>query len=497
MTEKTNQSVELRDYQVDMLERLEKAWKRNRSVMVQMPTGTGKTHLMAAAIRREKGRVNSEKLAPAEQGGMLVVTHRRELIEQISRTLDSFGIEHGLIVSGREIDETKQVQVASIQTLARREQLSPPSRTEMERRAVANCSLFTLPFSLIIIDEAHHALARTYRMLWDKWPKARFLGLTATPCRLNNAPFTDLFDTLLQSWSIQEFIDKGWLSDFEYVSASPDSEAMRRVRSLRKRGADGDYQATELATVMDVPESVEHLYRTYRQFAYGKKGIVYAINREHAGHIATYYNNMGVRCAVIDSKTPAEERRRIIEEYKNKNKDNEATAPPSSPEGDTADPAHKDKTIEAPSGAVRGASILVNVDIFSEGFDCPEVEFIQLARPTLSLSKYLQQVGRGMRVSPGKPHVLILDNVGLYQTFGLPTEERDWKKTFYGLSTGKGNATSGRYVVIDENSHDRELVNLEMVRIKKGESYRSLPQGIRRISPVSYLYYQELGLKRL
>ena len=338
---------------------------------------------------------------------------------------------------------------------------------------LANCSLFTIPFSLIIIDEAHHALARTYRMLWDRWPKARFLGLTATPCRLNNAPFTDLFDTLLQSWSIQEFIDKGWLSDFEYVSASPDSEAMRRVRSLRKRGADGDYQATELATVMDVPESVEHLYRTYRQFAYGKKGIVYAINREHARHIATYYNNMGVRCAVIDSKTPAEERRRIIEEYKNKDKDNEATAPPSSPEGDTSDPAHKDKTIEAPSGAVRGAFILVNVDIFSEGFDCPEVEFIQLARPTLSLSKYLQQVGRGMRVSPGKPHVLILDNVGLYQTFGLPTEERDWKKTFYGLSTGKGNATGGRYVVIDENSHDRELVNLDMVRIKKGGQKRA------------------------
>ena len=227
---------------------------------------------------------------------------------------------------------------------------------------------------------------------------------------------------------------------------------MRRVRSLRKRGADGDYQATELATVMDVPESVKHLYRTYRQFAYGKKGIVYAINREHARHIATYYNNMGVRCAVIDSKT---------------------TAPPSSPEGDTSDPAHKDKTIEAPSGAVRGAFILVNVDIFSEGFDCPEVEFIQLARPTLSLSKYLQQVGRGMRVSPGKPHVLILDNVGLYQAFGLPTEERDWKKTFYGLSTGKGNATGGRYVVIDENSHDRELVNLEMVRIKKGGQKRA------------------------
>ena len=143
----------LRDYQQEMLDRLYKAWKRQRSVMVQMPTGTGKTHLMAEAIRREKGRVNSETLAPAEQGGMLVVTHRRELIEQISRTLDSFGIEHGLIVSGREIDETKQVQVASIQTLARREQLSPPSRTEMERRwngerkQIVHYSLFPFPLS--------------------------------------------------------------------------------------------------------------------------------------------------------------------------------------------------------------------------------------------------------------------------------------------------------------------------------------------------------------
>ena len=117
--------------------------------------------------------------------------------------------------------------------------------------------------------------------------------------------------------------------------------------------------------------------------------------------------------------------------------------------------------------------MLVNVDIFSEGFDCPEVEFIQLARPTLSLSKYLQQVGRGMRVSPGKPHVLILDNVGLYQTFGLPTEERDWRQTFYGQASGKGDTTGARYVVLDENGQQKELVNLQMVRIKKGGSRRS------------------------
>ena len=407
----------LRDYQYEMVLRLEKAWKRLRSVMVQMPTGTGKTHLMAEAIRREVGETESG--IPAEAGrGVLVVAHRRELIVQISQTLNSFGVKHGLIVSGRKIDGRQRVQVASIQTLARR----------MD-------SVSGLEFSLIIIDEAHHALAETYRMLWDRWPKAKFLGLTATPCRLNNAPFTDLFQVLLQSWSIQEFIDKGWLSDFEYVSASPNSETMKMVRGVCKRGADGDYQTKELATVLDVPESIEHLYKTYKQFVGGKKGIVYAIDRQHAQHIAEYYQKQGVRCAVIDAKTPAEERTKMIAAYRSE----------------------------------QGIDVLVNVDIFSEGFDAPEVEFIQLARPTLSLSKYLQQVGRGMRVSPGKPHVLILDNVGLYQIFGLPTEERDWRMTFYGQETGRGAANGSRMVVVADDGLEKELVNLQMVRIKKGD----------------------------
>ena len=421
-----NNFTQLRDYQLSMLQDLYKAWKRTQSVMVQMPTGTGKTHLMATVIRDYADK------------GVLVVAHRRELIAQISQTLDGFGVEHGLIVSGQEIDYSRKVQIASIQTLARRmDSLQGPLPKKRGRKSAAEIEAekTMLDFSLIIIDEAHHALADTYRMLWDKWPNARFLGLTATPCRLNNAPFTDLFQKLLQSWSIQEFIDKGWLSDFEYVSASPNSEAMKQVRRLSKRGADGDYQTAELALVMDVPESIEHLYKTYKQFADGKKGIVYAIDRKHAQHVTEYYVAQGVKCAMIDSKTSAEDRRQIIEDY-------------------------RQQTVD----------VLVNVDIFSEGFDCPEVEFIQLARPTLSLSKYLQQVGRGMRISLGKPHVLILDQVGLYQTFGLPTEERDWRMTFYGLASGKGVTDSSRMVILDEDGEERakELVNLQMVRIKKG-----------------------------
>ena len=380
-----NISMMLRDYQIEMMDRVGEALARYRSVMVQMPTGTGKTVLLAEVVKHFQR--------------VLVVAHRRELIEQIKARVGE-----------------DRVKVESVQRLA-----------------LGNSGGEAQDYDLVVIDEAHHAVAKTYRLLWDRWPKAKFLGLTATPCRLNGATFTDLFDVMLQSWQIQQFIDKGWLSDFDYVSAAPESEALRMVAKLDKRGADGDYQQKQMATVMDVPESVEHLYLSYQAFVHGKKGIVYAIDRQHAQHIADYYQGHGVSCMVIDAKTPAKERQQMVEAYRKGQLD-----------------------------------VLVNVDIFSEGFDCPEVEFIQLARPTLSLAKYLQQVGRGMRVSHGKEAVTILDQVGLYQTFGLPTEERDWQQTFTGRLAGKGQRGMSRPVVVkDDLKEQKVLVNLEMVRIRR------------------------------
>ena len=496
----------LRDYQREMLGRINEAWKSCRSVMVQMPTGTGKTVLMSEVIRSERLKVKGEKCR------ILVVAHRRELIEQIQdqikrteeqdfeiirtegqkdldrRTKEQIDLDRRTEGQDLEIIRTEEQNNKDIVT---EEQIKLDRRTEGQKnkdrgaeeqvvyvesiqkiaRAKEGDPLFAMNFSLIIVDEAHHAVAKTYRTLWEMWPEAKFLGLTATPCRLSGEGFGELFDVLLQSEDIQWFIDKGWLSDFEYVSARPDSLMMHQIGGLQKRGADGDYQTKEMATVMDVPESIAHLYDSYEAFAQGKKGIVYAINQEHARHIAAYYQSKGVNCAVIDSTTPTKERDAIVEAYK------------TSLWGQA--PRQSATWGLAPEVSRKGqVDVIVNVDIFSEGFDCPEVEFIQLARPTLSLNKYLQQVGRGMRVSEGKECVLILDNVGLYQMFGLPTDARDWRLMFEGRLAGKGQTGEEMPVFVRptdlKSETTKRLVNLEMVRIKRrGERHEGLEVFMR------------------
>lgn len=233
------------------------------------------------------------------------------------------------------------------------------------------------------------------------------MGLTATPCRLNRRGFTDLFDELITSDSITDFIRQGWLSTFDYVSIRPGSKSQRLIDNLSKRGADGDFQTKEMNEVLNCRPCIEQLYESVRQYADEKKGIVYAISISHARNIADFYRMHGINTVAIDSKTPARLRKQFIEDFK------------------------RGKT-----------QVLVNVDVFSEGFDCPDVEFVQMARPTLSLAKYLQQVGRGLRKAAGKDTCMLIDNVGLYRLFGLPTAYRDWKAMFEGRLAGKGYRTT-------------------------------------------------------
>ena len=359
--------IKLFDYQEDMKERIEKALRLHRSVMAQMPTGTGKTYLLTAVIDSFVSNNPMEKV--------WIVAHRRELVSQIDETVRKF---HSYSASNTS-SLLSSVKAMSIQWLMRH-------YDEIEEEP-----------GMIVIDEAHHALAKTYKEMWERFPNAKFLGLTATPCRLNGKGFTDLFDVLVQSWSVPEFISKGRLATYDFVSIKSDGMTQRLIDSLQKRGADGDYQNKEMDMLLNKKPSIERLYRSLEEFGKDRKGIVYAINISHAQKITKLYQENGVKAIAIDSKTPATERQQDIEAFK---------------KGDI--------------------QVLVNVDIFSEGFDCPDVEFVQLARPTLSLAKYLQMVGRGLRVAKGKKNCVIIDNVGLYRVFGLPSQVWNWKATFEG-----------------------------------------------------------------
>ncbi len=381
--------IKLFDYQEDMKSRIVEAFKSHQSVMVQMPTGTGKTHLLAAIVK-EFARQSTNPC-------VWIVAHRRELVAQIEDTLARFGV----------LATDNRIKALSIQWLSRH-------FDEMGEKP-----------GMIVIDEAHHALAETYKILWERYPKAKFLGLTATPCRLNRKGFTDLFDTLVASYTVGKFIRMGYLAPFDYVSIRPNSEEQRLVDSLVKRGADGDFQTKEMAEVLNTRPSIERLYRSFCDFARDKKGIVYAINIAHAHSIAEYYLEHGINAVAIDSKTPAEVRKRMIERFKMTHTD-------------------MDSPIQ----------VLVNVDIFSEGFDCPDVEFIQLARPTLSLAKYLQMVGRGLRVTKGKTACAIIDNVGLYRMFGLPTMPWNWQAMFRGRFYRK-RITDYRQMLLRGNDWER------------------------------------------
>ena len=605
--------IKLFDYQEDMKERIEKALRLHRSVMAQMPTGTGKTVLLASVVEsflREHSNCN-----------VWIVAHRRELVSQIRETIQRvFAKTPSLLYkdfSNHPVNSSKITP--SLFTLKEgstshpdpltlrgeggnrptrcseplRSKVGGPSKVSPDcagwDRLGAAClrpaeglgdrlgmsgaskvspdclpaSAFNVPIKavsiqwlskhydeieeepgMIVIDEAHHALAKTYKGMWERFPNAKFLGLTATPCRLNGKGFTDLFDVLVQSWSVPEFISKGRLATYDFVSIKSDGVTQRLIDSLQKRGADGDYQNKEMDMLLNKKPSIERLYRSLEEYGKDRKGIVYAINISHANAIAEFYREHGIAAVAIDSKTPASERRMLIERFKSSslsfskitpslftlkegstshpdpltlrgeggNRPTRCSEPlrskvggPSKVSPDCAgwdrlgaaclrpteglgdrlgmsgaskvspDCAGWDRLgatclragdglgatcLRAADGLADGVAdgvaatclraadglapiqVLVNVDIFSEGFDCPDVEFVQLARPTLSLAKYLQMVGRGLRVAKGKKNCVIIDNVGLYRVFGLPSQVWNWNAMFEGkLRVGKKKET--------------------------------------------------------
>ena len=560
-------NIKLFDYQEDMKERIEKALRLHRSVMAQMPTGTGKTVLLASVVEsflREHSNCN-----------VWIVAHRRELVSQIRETIQRVFFESprpSLAKEGSTFSPSPSSSGSGDVTALRcseplrskdggpskvspdcagwdrldaigTSKVSPDCLSASASKEVSGYSpdclsagAFNVPIKavsiqwlskhydeieeepgMIVIDEAHHALAKTYKEMWERFPKAKFLGLTATPCRLNGKGFNDLFDVLVQSWSVPEFISKGRLATYDFVSIKSDGVTQRLIDSLQKRGADGDYQNKEMDRVLNKKPSIERLYKSFEKYGKDRKGIVYAINISHANAIAEFYREHGIAAVAIDSKTPSSLRKELIERFKASNTSqyfskthpssltlkggSTAFPKPLSPQGtgDVTAPPRRSEPLRSKVGgaskpspdcagwdrlgatclrAADGAAdrlgatclrpadglgaiqVLVNVDIFSEGFDCPDIEFVQLARPTLSLAKYLQMVGRGLRVAKGKKNCVIIDNVGLYRVFGLPSQVWNWNAMFEGkLKVGKRKETpkDREFFLMNEKQDDIQI----------------------------------------
>lgn len=411
--------VTLRDYQQLAKKEIFGKWNCVDNILYQMPTGTGKTRLFTSIIRD----INVWGLRHNIKYRILIIAHRNELVEQSSRSLDKYHIKHGILAGAMKDkrDLTQPIQVASIQTITH-----PSNRSLIEE----------LQFDFIIIDEAHHAVANSYQKLWKLCPHSKKLGVTATPWRMNNSGFTQIFDVYIPSMSIKEFIQKGWLAAYQYYSIPNSSEIIKSIESIRDFDLEGDYKSSALTQIFDTSKIRAQLYNSYVKIAFGKKGIIYSISREHSEHICTQYRRHNIAIENIDSETPAKVRENIIKAFKNGEID-----------------------------------IIVNVDIFSEGFDCPDIEFIQLARPTKSLVKYLQQVGRGLRKN-GNKRCIILDNVGLYSRFGLPDEDRDWESFFY------GNNNIGYSIEKIDSYNNRALKECQNIDLREGNEEMILIQNL-------------------
>lgn len=355
MVETTASPRSLHPYQATAIAGLHAAMRTHRRVLLQLPTGAGKTVVAATIVKRA--------LAKEKQVALLV--HRDELLSQASRTLREEGIPHGLIVAGQP-DPVEPIVVASVQTLVRRlDHLPTPD--------------------LILIDEAHHAVAGMWERVLKAWPDAYVVGLTATPERQDGRGLSDVFQVMIIGPQTADLIAAGYLSPYRaFAPSMPDLSGVRTAK--------GDFDQTGLAAVYDRPCIIGDIVAHYQRLASGKGAILFASGIEQSRHLAAAFNEAGIAAAHVDGGTPKEERKAIIGRF-----------------------------------AAGEVKVLCNVDLFGEGFDVPAVEAVILARPTQSLALHLQQIGRALRAAPGKEEAIILDHAGNLERHGLPDEKRTWR----------------------------------------------------------------------
>ncbi|MBV8521142.1 MAG: DEAD/DEAH box helicase [Acetobacteraceae bacterium] len=417
----------LRPYQEGAIDNIRAAYQGGaRAPLLVMPTGGGKTIVFAHVTM----------LANARGTRTLVVAHRIELIRQASAKLTHAGVQHGIIAP--DYPETAHpVQVGSIQTLARR--------------------LDRLPeFDLIIIDEAHHAVAGQWASLIEAQPQARLLGVTATPERLDGKGLGveagGPFDWLVQGPSVRELIAWGNLTPARvFAPTNPDLSGIRTER--------GDFEIHSLASAMAAPAIIGDAVGHYTRHAPGKPAIAFCVTVEHAEDVARAFREAGWRATCAHGGTPAAER-------------------------DAAIAGLGDATTQ----------ILTSCEIVSEGLDVPAIGAAILLRPTQSLPLYMQQVGRGLRPAPGKDHLIVLDHAGNTHRHGLIDDDRQWvlggkqareaKERAAGEAFGPGGRKQppiefdGQLIEVDTESFDY-LRNAPLGNLLTGRDSRERLEQIR------------------
>jgi len=358
----------LRDYQDDAVLQVRTAYKNGkRYVLLVLATGAGKTVIFSFIAKTSSD--NGKRV--------LILAHRDQLIKQASRKLHDYGVEHGVIMPGFTPNYQANVQVASIQTMVRR----------MHK--------LKLKFDLIVIDEAHLSAANTYRRILAHYPGARVLGVTGSPCRLDNKPLGikqgGIYDEMVQGVSICDLIERGFL--MRPVVYAPREQL--DLSGVAKSG--GDYDTQQLAAVVDTPTITGDAVKMYRKICPGVPAVAWCVDIKHAQNVADAFNAAGVPAMMLC--------------------------------GDH-DSDYRDRALAAlESGKIK---VLTFVGILIEGVDCPAIGAVILLRPSMSLSSYLQVVGRGLRpfTYPSglvKTVCYVLDHCGLTFRHGfVDDEDREW-----------------------------------------------------------------------
>jgi DNA repair protein RadD len=354
-------AAELRPYQVDVLGEVDRTVATGqRRVLLVAPTGSGKTVIAGRLIRNTVDRGQR----------VLIFAHRREIIGQTSNKLFAESVEHGIIQAGFPPHLHLPVQVATIQTLA--------ARTRSRRLELP-------PADMVVVDEAHHAPAQTYRKVIESYPDAVLIGLTATPCRGDGRGLGDIFGVIIECPQVAELTAAGHLVP-AVIYAPAERLDLRGVRVEK-----GDYVEAQLAARVDRDELVGDIVTQWHRHAEQRRTVVFATGVAHSMHIAREFERAGVRAEHVDGATPKDERDAILARLAS---------------GET--------------------QVVSNCMVLTEGFDLPVMGCIVLARPTKKMGLYRQMIGRALRPAEGKANAIVLDHAGSVFAHGFPDDPVEW-----------------------------------------------------------------------